>query len=172
MLASFFRTQYHHLGLMSKSKELVPDIVTNAGNRFKTVYKTTLADDGHIVLTPDGSTDLYAEIQSHRDSVELSALIERYKLGDTTALNRTAGVYADVSKMPKTYREVLQTVIDGENLFASLPLEVRDKFGNDFNRWFSAGMPVEFAKNDGSAPPANADFHDKMQVKDGELSNE
>lgn len=118
------------------------NLFSNHGNHLVPEFRAEVQDNGVIELVEDGVKNLYDEIQSHRESVELSALIERYKNGDTTVLDRRAGIYADTTKMPKTYAEILQTVIDGENIFASMPLEFREKFGNDFNQWFASGLPL------------------------------
>lgn len=45
------------------------------------------------------------------------------------------GVYADVTELPKNYAELLNSVIKGREAFDSLPIEVKEKFGQDFNRF-------------------------------------
>lgn len=40
--------------------------------------------------------------------------------------------------MPKTYAEMLNTLISAENQFNSLPLEERAKFDHSFEKWLAA----------------------------------
>lgn len=92
-----------------------------------------------------GIVNLYDEIQSHRESVELSTLLQRYAQGDATALNKIQGVYADVVDMPSTYSELFDRVRDAENSFNALPDDVRALFDySPVSFWQSIGTP-EFA---------------------------
>lgn len=103
----------------------------------------TVNEDGLPVET--GTINLYDEIQSHRQSVELSTLLQRYAQGDVTALNKIQGVYADVVDMPSTYSELFNRVRDAENSFNALPDDVRALFDNSpVSFWQSIGTP-EFA---------------------------
>lgn len=103
----------------------------------------TANEDGLPVET--GTVNIYDEIQSHRESVELSTLLQRYAQGDETALNKIQGVYADVVDMPSTYSELFDRVRDAENSFNALPEDVRVLFDNSpVSFWQSIGTP-EFA---------------------------
>lgn len=107
----------------------------------------TANDDGYPVES--GTVNIYDEIQSHRQSVELSTLLQRYAQGDVTALNRIEGVYADVVDMPSTYSELFERVRDAENSFNALPDDVRALFDNSpVSFWQSIGTP-EFASKIG-----------------------
>lgn len=117
------------------------DFCTCHGRVEKPIY--TADDDGYPVET--GIVNLYDEIQSHRQSVELSTLLQRYAQGDATALNNIQGVYADVVDMPSTYSELFERVRDAENSFNALPEDVRVLFDNSpVSFWQSIGTP-EFA---------------------------
>lgn len=103
----------------------------------------TANEDGLPVES--GTVNIYDEIQSHRQSVELSTLLQRYAQGDVTALNKIQGVYADVVDMPSTYSELFERVRDAENSFNALPDDVRALFDNSpVSFWQSIGTP-EFA---------------------------
>lgn len=111
------------------------------GRTEKPIY--TANEDGLPVES--GIINIYDEIQSHRQSVELSTLLQRYAQGDVTALNKMQGVYADVVDMPSTYAELFNRVRDAENSFNALPDEVRVLFDNSpVSFWQSIGTP-EFA---------------------------
>lgn len=84
-----------------------------------------------------GEEDTYPLIQSYKDSCSINYLLAKYANGDVNALSKVQGVYGDFTQLPKSFAEVLQRVIDGENFFNSLPLDIRQQFGNDFRRWFA-----------------------------------
>ena len=87
--------------------------LTNPGDPIRQDY---IADeDGNPV--PSGKTNLYDEIQSHRASVELSTLLQRYAAGDETALNQIQGVYADVVDAPSSLQEFHERVRTAKNTF-------------------------------------------------------
>ena len=109
------------------------------------VEKPTYTANEDGLPVESGIVNLYDEIQSHRQSVELSTLLQRYAQGDVTALNQIEGVYADVVDMPSTYSELFNRVRDAENSFNALPDDVRALFDNSpVSFWQSIGTP-EFA---------------------------
>lgn len=84
-----------------------------------------------------GKIDGYAKIQSYKDSCDVNYIIERFANGDTTALERVQGVYGDFTHMPRTMAELSQRVLDAEQMFYQLPLEVREKFNHDPSQFFA-----------------------------------
>lgn len=131
-----FRNQYDNRGDCD---------CTCHGRMEKPTY--TANEDGFPVES--GTVNIYDEIQSHRESVELSTLLQRYAQGDVTALNQIEGVYADVVDMPSTYAELFNRVRDAENSFNALPDDVRALFDNSpVSFWQSIGTP-EFASKIG-----------------------
>lgn len=131
-----FRNQYDNRGDCD---------CTCHGRTEKPTY--TANEDGLPVES--GTVNIYDEIQSHRQSVELSTLLQRYAQGDVTALNQMEGVYADVVDMPSTYAELFNRVRDAENSFNALPDDVRALFDNSpVSFWQSIGTP-EFAEKIG-----------------------
>lgn len=124
------------------------------GVRVKTLYGPIFDDRGVMSLVETGKHNLYAEIQSHKDSVDINVLIARYRSGDPDALSRIQGAYGDFTQMPKTYAEALNAMIGAEQYFASLPPEVRAKFNHDFNQFLASMDSPTFASDMGIAPPA------------------
>lgn len=112
-----------------------PRIRQLAGCGERILYKSELAPNGEIVLTPSGKEDLYASIQSHKDSCDIHILLARYNNGDAEALMRVQGSYGDFTQMPKTYAELLNSVIAGRVYFESLPVETRAKFDHNFEKF-------------------------------------
>lgn len=124
------------------------------GSGERTLYTSRVADDGTIELIESGKDNLYASIQSHKDSCDIHVLLARYQNGDSDALSRVQGAYGDFTQMPSTYAELLNAVIAGENMFNSLPVEVRAKFDHSLEKFMVAmdDMP---------------DFLERLGYKDG-----
>lgn len=115
----------------------VESIVSCSGSRFESVYKTKIEDDGTISFEVIGQDDVYERIQSFAESCDINVILKRFQKGDSSVLSQVQGFYADVTGAPKTYAQMLQAVIDGQDMFSKLPADLRAEFGNDFYRFFS-----------------------------------
>lgn len=67
-----------------------------SGSRWKKV-NTLVRDGNNLMLKETGRIDIAEQIASYEDGVSLAKMIERYKRGDTSALNRGSAFYEDVS---------------------------------------------------------------------------
>lgn len=124
-------------------------VYQDPGNPIKDVYSPRYTDDGVLDLVVTGRENLYEFIQSHKESVDIHVLLTRFANGETDVLSRIQGFYADASDMPKTYAEVLNAVIAGEETFARLPVEVKQRFGNSFAVWLSSMDSPDFPERMG-----------------------
>lgn len=129
-------------------------VYLDPGDPVKHVYEGRYDPQGRFDLEEVGQEDLYGYIQSHRDSVEIHALLQRFSAGDESVLSRRQGFFADVSELPKTYAEVLQSVLVGEQTFNRLPVEVKQQFNNSFSEWLASFGTEAFAASLGVAEPA------------------
>ena len=111
---------------------------SNAGERFVTTYRSAFNKDNVLGLVESGKYDLYADIQSHKDSVDIEAIIARANAGDLSVLNRRTPLYFDATEFPQTYAEMYQKIIDATAYFEQLPLEIRDKFGHSPETFFAS----------------------------------
>lgn len=100
-----------------------------------------------------GKHDLYAEIQSHKDSVDIHVLLSMYNNGDPGALTRIQGAYGDFTRMPSTFAEALNTMIAAEQYFNGLPVDVRAQFGHDFHQFIASMDSPDWAARMGVAGP-------------------
>lgn len=116
----------------------------NSGNAMKKVYKPIVHDDGVVDLEVAGQESLYDYIQSWKDSVDINTIMARYANGDVDALSKVQGAYGDFTQFPKTYAEMLNRVIQGKHMFASLPLEIREKYNHDFGQFIAAMDEPDF----------------------------
>lgn len=124
-----FDTQFSRLG--------VPGSKTVPGSGMKDTYKMHVDDDGKRELRKSGEYNLYADIQSYKDSVSIDYILTRFVNGDETALSRVQGIYGDFTEMPTTMAELQQRVIDAEHLFNSLPLDIRAQYNHSASEFFA-----------------------------------
>lgn len=121
--------------------------VSDPGDPIQIVYSPTVNEDGTIDLVETGKIDLDAQIQSYKESTDIRTILARCAEGDMSGLNVRTPLYGDFTKMPKTYAEALQLKIDADNLFYSLPPEIRQKFDNDTNKFFAQSGTQEWYEN-------------------------
>lgn len=120
---------------------------TDPGSRFKQLYHGEVGADGVIRLVCDDVIDIQEKIQSFEPSTNIYNILAALSPSEFAAMTPPEGGLVDYTDMPKTYAEALQLVIDGQNAFMKLPLEVRQKFNNDFNQWFAtSGAPEWYQK--------------------------
>ncbi len=124
-----FDTQFTRLG--------VPGVKTVPGSGMKDTYKMHVDADGKRELKKSGEYNLYADIQSYKDSVSIDYILTRFVNGDETALSRVQGIYGDFTQMPTTMAELQQRVIDAEHLFNNLPLDIREKYNFSASEFFA-----------------------------------
>lgn len=110
---------------------------SNPGSRIKIVYSPKLHEDGSFELVETGKEDVQEFIDSFAEETCMALIIKRCEMGDTSVLAKRQGTYGDFLDVPKTYRDFLQIAIDGRNYFDSLPVEMKNQFGNSFERWMS-----------------------------------
>lgn len=94
---------------------------------------------GKKELKETGKTDIYEKIQESKESTLLYNILERYAAGDTNILNQRQGSYGDFSEYPENLAEAQQIMIDAENKFKKLPLEIRKEFNHSITE-FVAGI--------------------------------
>lgn len=69
--------------------------------------------------------------QQFKEMSDINRIMKKYHKGEmVTYLNRNPGKFGDFSKMP-SYPDALQTVIDAQESFMTLPSGVRKRFDND-----------------------------------------
>ena len=134
-----FRTQYD-------SHERVPACV---GSPVRTVYGGRYDANGRVVLDKKGEENLYDFIQSFKDSVDINVILARFSNGDTEALSRAQGFYADVTDFPSNMADALNRINECEEMFKSLPLDVRQEFDCSFEQFLSQSGSAEWLEKMG-----------------------
>ena len=127
------------------------------GNPIKTLYGPVFDANGVMSLEEKGKENLYAYIQSHKDSVDIQVLLQRYSNGDASALSKAQGVYGDFTNMPTTMAELLNRMAKGQEFFNGLPVEVRAKFNHSFSEFMAASDRPDFWQLLGFSPDPAGD---------------
>lgn len=69
--------------------------------------------------------------QQYKDECDVNNIMKRYQqTGEIHHLNRSQGVYADLSEI-KDYQSMLNTVLAAQETFEALPANVRARFENN-----------------------------------------
>ena len=133
-------------------------ISTNPGTAgIEKTYTARYDENGRLDVVETGSEDLYALIQSHREACDIAYIIQRYLNGETDVLEKQKGFYADITEYPKTYAELMNRVIESEAAFGQLPIEIKEKYGNNYLAWLQAAGSDEWLIDMGLIQPSEAE---------------
>ena len=111
------------------------DSPTSSGSRSRIVYSGVYDDEGRLVLEEVGTEDVYDLIQSHANEVDMDTILRRYKNGDVDVLNKVSGFYYDISGLSDNPADLLNKLNRAKAEFEELPVEFKEKYGNDFARF-------------------------------------
>lgn len=126
-----FRTMYDR-------KALKP-VKANPGSGTKTEYQLRISKTNEEILEPIGKSSLYDYIQSHADSVDIHKILERCAMTDDYSyLNRMPAQYMDLTEMPKNLAEAHAMVMDAKEMFDRMPLDIKEKYDNNFISFISS----------------------------------
>lgn len=112
--------------------------IADPGNPNHTVYSPQMEKDGSLTLVAIGEENTDEVIQSYYESTTLEVILAKFANGDMSALNKYQPIYMDVTQQPKTLAEALQKIINSHNAFDALPVDIKQKFDNDFNKWIAS----------------------------------
>lgn len=113
-------------------------VCANVGSSEKILYRAQVDKYGAVELIEAGKEDIYEFIQSHKDGVDIHVLLQRFQNGDASVFSRVQGTYGDFTQVPKTYADMLNIVIAGEQYFNILPVEERAKYGHSFEKFIAS----------------------------------
>lgn len=128
---------------------------SNSGVSEKVLYGSQFDSGGVMMLVEKGKVNLYEEIQSHKDGVDIYVLLSRYQNGDSSALSKVQGVYGDFSNVPVSFADMLNIINDGRTSFDALPVEVKARFNHSFEEFLVASNSPDFAQRLGVSDPIN-----------------
>ena len=104
--------------------------------KFRTAYDGKRVGDSDV----DFSNDPGHTRQAHKDECDINVIMGKYlKNGLISHVNEYQGEYGDFAAID--FHEAMNTVIEAQNMFETVPSEIREQFGND------PGAFLEFAVN-------------------------
>lgn len=107
---------------------------TPTGNGYETKFEFEYNENGEKVLVANGVINVYERIQSHKDSVSLDKMIERFTLtGDYSHLVKKEGNYLNILDAPKSLMEAQNTILKASSLFDNLPANIKEIYSNNFS---------------------------------------
>ena len=126
--------------ILSETKEFVSE----SGSPYLDQYTFDFDEKGEVKRTTLHKTDkpvnVYERIQADYESCDINAIMRRFALGDSSALDVKQGIYADVTKMPKNFAELFDRINDCQKLFDDLDPEVKQLFNNSYEEfWYEYG---------------------------------
>lgn len=113
------------------------DFISNSGSPDKAIYEYRDIDGIKTLVKTDQVTSLYDLIQSHSDETDINVIIKRFINGDDSALIARKGAYGDFTNFPSTYAELYQRLQECENVFNSLPVDIRSAFDHSASKFWS-----------------------------------
>lgn len=138
---------------------------TNAGKRFREKFHGVVQPDGRIELVSDGFEDTQKMIEADAVGASLPEIIARALRGDVSVF-RDEGFYCDVTQMPNTYAEILNSVNRGKEIFEKLDIETKRKFDNNFEKWFATMNSKEWFDNMGMLKKVEEPVVEESDVKE------
>lgn len=117
---------------------------TDPGDPMHPIYTAKVLKDGSIDLKLSGFENLQDKIEAERASTELATLIARFENGDLTALRSREGFYGDILNVPRTIGEAMNVVLQAENEFDFLPVDIKKQFDSDWRKWLAAAGTKEW----------------------------
>lgn len=136
----------------------------NPGSPIRIEYQLRIIDNSEEIVET-GKSNLYDYIQSHADSVDITKILERCALiQDYSYLNRMPSAFMDVTDMPNNLAEAYAQVQDAKNFFERMPVDIKEKYSNNF---------VEFIADIGSERFKNnvSDYLEKIKTAETQEAN-
>lgn len=109
-------------------------IPSPVGNGERSIFEERVVD-GKRSLVVTGKENWKDFIEASKDETLISNIMKRFEQGDVNVLSRVQGFYGDVTSMPSNLSEAQNVLINLENQFNSLPVDVRKKFDNSFYKY-------------------------------------
>lgn len=98
-------------------------------------------------------------IQSAKDECDINTIMRRYERDGLVAhVNKYQGDYGDFTEVPTDYHEAISQVLAAQEMFMTIPADVRAEFANDPGQFlkFVEGASIEELRERGLADPVPA----------------
>ena len=114
-------------------------------------FRTPYSPHKRLQFTPTGVSRTH---QSMAPECDINNIMRRFeKTGVLDHLNRYEGSYGDFTAVPSDYHEAINSVMETNEMFLTLPAKIRKRFGND------PGQFLDFVQD-----PSNQDDMIKLGI--------
>lgn len=120
------------------------------GDHYLNEYQEQIDKKGVKSLVKIGEKDIYAMIQVDLEGTKIENILHAMAMGDLSALQQREATYYDATNMPKNLMEVENLVLKARYEFEQMPMEVREKFDNNPDKYVMEMGSKEF--NEKMAP--------------------
>ena len=127
---------------------------TPSGGKTTAEFALELDEDGNEHLVICGERPIYDIIQASAEGASISHIITRWRAGDESVLNKSAGIYGDFTNIPDNLAASQQAIINAQNIFNSLPLSEREKYGMNLTTFLHSIVKAPAAQTPEAQAPA------------------
>lgn len=128
--------------------------ISSPGERVHKLYQSRF-DGSRVVLEETGSFDIQDRINGFAPYTDISYMLNRLTVGDSSVLSSRPPLYGDFSCMPDNPIDAINLYHGAEEAFLQLSPEDRLTYNNDFRLWLSAVMGGAIARSDNPANPSS-----------------
>lgn len=118
------------------------------GTEEETTYSERRNEQGHPYLVKTGVKNTYQERQELKGEYDIYSMLERYANGDMGVM-RNGAQYIDATAMPSNFHEAYNIMTAQREKFNALPVELKQKFSNDWVQWASQSGTAEWLEKMG-----------------------
>lgn len=110
------------------------------------VYGYYTSKEGRRVFGVVGKRNVVDEVNANRDQTDFSVLRKMFERREISAAEIVKQSFGDLSNLSNGYLDALAVASEAQDLFAELPLEVRQKYDNDIFNFARSLDSGEFSK--------------------------
>lgn len=115
-----------------------PIIVTNPGSEEEIIWAMKITESGDQEFYVKGKTNVYEKIQMFADECDLEQILVRCtQTGDISLMNQRQPFFMDLEDIPDNIFEAHRKIKEAEQVFMNLPLEVRQSYENNFDKFLA-----------------------------------
>lgn len=108
------------------------------GTGFENVYKLKIVDGQEVLFKEEEQRNLQEEIDASKDSCDIAKIIEKYVIsGDESLINQVPTQFGDFTKTPKSLIEAQNQLMEAQQSFDSLSVDVKALFNNNVYQFIS-----------------------------------
>lgn len=121
---------------VNSSVGTVGEFVTPPGSRFHVQYEPRF-DGKTLSVVPVGKYDIQEQIEAYAPYCDITYMLSRLKVGDYSVLSNRVALYGDFSGMPDNPVDAINLIHSAEGRFATLSVEERQAYNNDYRVWLA-----------------------------------